>query len=250
MGVFTSLLTTPIDRLNLGARAHARLAAVGQEGFAACLARDDWRCRICGVRLPDFMEVEHVASHHDHTVANLSCMCQFCHNLRHPLWAASRGKFRLFWSSGTDQHLIHAIAWSVLLAGPLAHRMPEIQHAIERFLQAVEHREMQLRSLLGSTHPEGMCEAVYFANRHHGPKHGRTVAQRLDRHVRFWPVAANRALGGTARDAAHLSVWDGDGFRDRSDDLLEALRSTTSDLEPLRLACRQALALDRRRQQG
>jgi len=245
MGVFTSLLSTPIDRLNLGARAHAILAAEGWTGFAHCLARDNWRCQICGVRLPGYMEVEHVASHHDHAVSNLRCICQFCHNLRHPLWAANRGKFRPFWSSGTDQRLIHAIAWSVLMAGSFPEKMAEIHRAVEQFLMAIKRREMQLLSLLGSTHPEGMFESVFFTTRQYGPDYGRTVARQMDRHVRFWPTAANRSLGGTKRDAAQLSAWDGDGFQDRSGDLLDDMRAGTNDLDGLRRACQQAAVLGR-----
>ncbi|MCY4260717.1 MAG: HNH endonuclease [Rhodobacteraceae bacterium] len=240
MRVFGSLLTTPIDRLNIGARAHAILAAEGQQGYAECLARDDWHCRNCGVHLPDYMEVEHVASHDDHTVGNLICLCQFCHNLRHPLWAASRGRLRPFWSSGTDQRSIHALAWSVLITTLMPEGFAEAHRAIMHLLQAIRHREQQLRSLLGSTHPEAMFESLLYTNQQHGTDHSQAVASQLDTHIRFWPSAAD--YGGT-REAAALSVWDGDRFHDRSRQFGEDMSRSGHDLSRLRLACASAAGL-------
>ena len=87
---FGEIVRTDLSILGMGARAHSELASNNPKAISECLARDDWTCCICRTRIPGFMEVDHVQSHGPCQADQLRTICQFCHNLRHPLWAALR----------------------------------------------------------------------------------------------------------------------------------------------------------------
>lgn len=236
MAVFEYLVTTPLEWLRLGARDHAFIATQFNSEFAQCLARDKWTCHCCGTWLPGFMEVDHVGNHDWNHLEDIRAICQFCHNLRHPVWAALRGRFRAFWSSGIDQVSINRMAWSALSAEPLCRTIPDNHHALHRLQVSIERRELHLSNVMGSARPDAMFEALLIACQHVGPERVVGTARVLDQCVRFWPVAAERLMHGSARTAASLSTWQDTGFVDVTEEFLDSLSDKVSSPQSMRQA--------------
>ena len=241
MTVFEYVVTSPLDQLKHGAREHAVLATEHRQVFSRCLLRDDWTCHRCKTRLPGFMELDHVKSHDIHQEQNLRTICQFCHNLRHPLWAALRGRIRAFWSPATGQDSINRIAWSVLSAERCGHKMPDVQAAMHGFLEAIRHRELLLSDIIGSTHSEALFEAMLVSSRYMSSECSRHVARGLDQYIRFWPLAAERILEQPSRSSSTFSSWQGNRFVDMTGVLLENLPSKVEDPGLLREVYRLAM---------
>ncbi|MDE0113516.1 MAG: HNH endonuclease [Albidovulum sp.] len=209
--------------LALGARKHAMLATAASESVCRCLARDDWTCHICGVRLPEFMEVDHVNGHDASNLENLRTICQFCHNLRHPVWSALRGRLRLIWAPGLEQAKIHRLAWLVFMASGFngdEHACAMAEQASLRIAGCIDRRESAAVQVLGGSHVEAFFEALFAAKSMLDDDRFARLARTLDAHLRFWPVAADRVTRDGSRPSASVSCWREGGFADVSEELL------------------------------
>lgn len=194
----------------MGARRHAVLAAQMADAVDACCERDDWTCHICGIRLRHFMEVDHLAGHQPCGVDDIRTICQFCHQLRHLVWAAQRGRLRLIWAPKSSQILLNIMAWQVLLASPTTTGQlidEELTEAAKSVVKAAHRRERILADIIGGTHPVGFIEALRSLKRLKGEKAYIKTVKRLDQYVRFWPVATDRVLNISLPRTADLSHW-------------------------------------------
>ena len=163
---FGEIVRTDLSILGMGARAHSELASNNPKAISECLARDDWTCCICRTRIPGFMEVDHVQSHGPCQADQLRTICQFCHNLRHPLWAALRGRFRIFWAPGLEQLWINRIAWHVLFASRSrsdGEIDSDLNAAAQQIFNDVSRRETVLADILGGSDALGFWEALFTA---------------------------------------------------------------------------------------
>ncbi|MCY3878036.1 MAG: HNH endonuclease [Rhodobacteraceae bacterium] len=204
------ILETPAEELVFGARFHAMLAGGSPAAIAACLRRDDWTCHICGIRLRNYMEVDHI--HRHEAGASLRTICQFCHDLRHALWAANRGRLCVFWAPALAQIQLTRLAWHVLLASA----EEELAPIADDIAADVRRRERVLADIVGTSDPAGILEAMITLKRLGGETEFQQAVSLLGGVLRFWPTAANRISG----KAAGLKHWRDGGFRDLSMDLI------------------------------
>lgn len=69
----------------LGPRFHLLLARQNARAFRDALVDADWTCHACGIRVPEWMEVDHLdGDHGSQRPGNLGCICPWCHRARHP----------------------------------------------------------------------------------------------------------------------------------------------------------------------
>ena len=204
------LETSPL-KLRHGARFHSQLAARRAGETVKCLRRDNWRCHVCGIRIPECMEVDHVQEHVPGDAASLKTICQFCHDLRHPVWAGSRGRLQIIWAPDVSQPALTRIAWAVFLSSP-QHADPELAAAAREVAEAISRRESVLITILGSAHAGSLLEALRFCQDTSGAVAAKRLTRRLDSFVRFWPVAASRTVRQPERHCSDLSLWMQDRF--------------------------------------
>ena len=223
--------------LALGARAHSMILGKATGAASSRLAMDDWTCRVCGTRIPDFMEVDHTGGHAPCGPNGLSAICQFCHNLRHPLWAAARGRFRLFWGPDVSQRDVHRTAWQVLFAsGRVDGRdaNPEIRSAAALVVEDIDRRERALECIAGSANACGFLEALFAARDLLADSAFGGIADSLDKVVRFWPSAADRAADREIAAPASLACWREGRFEDLSAEIASRHWETEQSSDRLR----------------
>ncbi len=213
------LIGAPQEILAMGAREHAILATQCSKAISTRLDRDDWTCHVCKIRIQGFMEVDHIESHTPCGTGGIRTICQFCHNLRHIVWAALRGRLRLIWAPSLDQVSLAKLAWQVLFAsegGSGDSLAPELSEAARTVVDDVARRELVLAHILGSAHAEGFLEALFSARSLMDREAFAKAASRLDHFVRFWPTAAGRTNGKGIPPASAFGCWKDGRFVDMS----------------------------------
>ena len=223
--------------LALGARAHSTILGKAMGPASARLAMDDWTCRFCGTRIPDFMEVDHPDGHAPCGLNGLSAICQFCHNLRHPLWAAARGRFRLFWGPDVSQRDVHRAAWQVFFASGRVDGSdadPELQSAAALVVEDIDRRERALECIAGSADACGFLEALLTARDLLADSAFGSIADALNGVVRFWPSAADRAADREIAAPASLACWREGRFEDLSAEITALHWETEQSSDRLR----------------
>lgn len=225
------------DELALGARAHSLILGKAMAPALERLELDDWTCRVCGTRIPDCMEVDHLDVHAARGSKGLSAICQFCHNLRHPLWAAARGRFRLFWGPDMAQRDVHRAAWQVFFASGRvggSDADPELRSAAALVVEDIDRRESALECIAGSADACGFLEALLTARDLLSDSAFRRIAAALDGIVRFWPSATDRAANREIAAPASLSCWREGRFEDLAADAASRHWETEQSSERLR----------------
>lgn len=205
--------TGPISVLTLGLRQHGRLLAGRGSEIAAVMKKHDWNCHCCGIRIPEFMEIDHGAGGHTPSCKDLKPICTFCHNLRHPLWAAARGRIIPIHAPDVTQTDLNRMAWMVVAyRNNGAVRVDHVQKAIEARAAAFEQ-------VAGVAQAEPFLEAVmsYRLSMEAEQREGKLIVKHdalteMDRIVRFWPAEAMRNRD-TLPAAALLSTWTLGGFK-------------------------------------
>ena len=237
MDVLKSIMRTPLEALVLGAREHALLAGQMPDSVDACFKRDDWTCHVCGIRIPGYMEVDHVSGHRPCPAGDLRTICQFCHNLRHALWSANRGRLRILWAPELKQRPLTILAWQVLLASPDGEGKTlddELAAAAQGVAADAARRERVLADIIGAAHPGGLLESLFAVKRLKGEDALQSAVDRLDRYVRFWPAAARRANGTPVKASADFGHWRDSGFVSLSAQLISDRWNSQSSVDGLR----------------
>ena len=207
------------DVLAMGARSHSIIASACLDSMAARLALDDWTCSVCLTRIPGFMEMDHAERHEVCGTEGMRAICQFCHQLKHPIWAGLRGRVRLIWAPGLDQADINRTAWQVFFASTDGQGMAPnetLADAAARAVEDVDRRERVLEHIIGSAHPEAFFEAVFTARDLLAEAEFLSVSALLDSFVRFWPTAADRTPAHRAPSGNGLKCWRKGRFVDVS----------------------------------
>jgi len=244
--MLAELTSTPITSLNLGARDHAALAAGNEELHAEVFARDGHACHVCGSRCRDALEIDHQAGHRPTAASGLKAICQFCHNLRHPLWAASRHRIIPIYAPDISQAALHRLAWVALCWRDA----PEAPLDMTGLHGMIEDRRVQLCKRLGFRGADGFAddkrtrlvelmtlgsaEALFEAaltvadDVRIGPERAVRTLTAVDQYLRFWPTELMPGIEDLD-PAARLSRWDLGGFKVIADEVAGAVRE---DLSP------------------
>lgn len=207
--MFRYLLETPLELLTLGARAHAALNAEMMDEIVAAMERDAWTCRQCGVCLPGMMEIDHLGGHRVSGRSRIAPICRFCHDRKHLLWAASRGRLVPIHAPDLSHEHVTQIAWVILVhAGRNG-----IDHGC--LIYDLYARRKQAQVALGHGNLEATLEAVLAMADSKGREAANASADGLDSQIRLAPAA----LFGGPTD---MQVWTRGGYRPVSGNWREA----------------------------
>ena len=229
-GMLAKMLKINPEEASFGARYHAQLYTGSMNGIRESFGRDNWTCQTCQIRLPEFMEVDHKVHKSVCEAKELTTICQFCHNLKHPLWASLRGRMRLIWLPGMPQFMITRMAWGVFLAS-YQENIPSLFQSAERIIARVDRREAILADLLGSSDAEGFFESLHTIRRFTDDQRFWQKIKELDGIVRFWPTAVNAANSVMARPSTALGFWSTGKFLDLNQKSKELFWASCDDPE-------------------
>ena len=221
--------------LRLGARQHSILAGLRQKEIARALVASQWTCHCCGVSLPQLMEFDG-----GHGGTPVKAICQFCHNLDHPVWAAVRGRLEPIWAPDLDGPTLSRFSWTLLALGQIfpdslggdldpgddEREPPAISEAWREVLRPAARRASGLREMLenrrelfqarfGATATaESLLEGV-MVHRGRVESGKRAALDELLAGVRFAPALVVRGYEAT-EPPARVSAWNGTDFEDLS----------------------------------
>ncbi|MFG6082204.1 HNH endonuclease [Paracoccus litorisediminis] len=224
--MLAELLTTSINVQNLGARDHAALALGQEKIHAEVHKRDRHICRVCGSRVFEALEIDHIAGHRQSKAADLASICQFCHNLKHLSWAGARKRIVPIFAPDLTQSDLHRLAW-MLLAWRDA---PEMPVRVAKIIDMIERRRGRFEDVAKCSSAEALCEAALtIADADQiGRKAAKPVLQAVDHFARFWPAELTPEYE-TLDPASRLSRWNLGGFEVIADVVAEKIRN---DLKP------------------
>ena len=104
--------------LSLGACHHHALNAAMPDRVRDALRRAKWTCHVCGAYLPGFLEIEHFDWHKPGTYGPIAPICQFCHDLEHPLWAVARDRMvPVIMPPEISQRTLTRLCWLIISCG-------------------------------------------------------------------------------------------------------------------------------------
>lgn len=216
--MLSQIVTTPLPILTLGSRAHAMLLSESDKACIEVFARDKEACHVCGTSVPGFMEVDHVKGHKPSEARDLRCICPFCHDLRHPLWAAAHRRLVPIHAPDLTQVDVTRMAWTVIgLRGNEAAAQQAGQ-----ILEDVKKRRDRIKELLSCTEAEPLFEAAFTARQMLGEKKAAETLLGIDQYLRFWPSELLRRESDPV--SAGLSTWRLGGFSRLENGVVEACR--------------------------
>ena len=226
--MLSQIVKTPLPILTLGSRAHAMLLSESARACSEVFARDKETCHVCGTAVPGFMEVDHVKGHKPSEARDLRCICPFCHDLRHPLWAAAHRRFVPIHAPDLTQVDVTRLAWTLI---GLRGNEPAAQQA-GQILEDVKKRRNTIKDLLACTEAEPLFEAAFTAFQMLGEKKAAEILLGIDQYLRFFPSEVLRRDGEPV--SAGLSSWRLGGFTRLEAGVVDACRGP-GDLDVPRL---------------
>lgn len=211
-----SFLERPLTVLKMGLRQHEAILAPVGKLILPMMRKHDWTCHRCGVRIPEYMQVDHTKGHGNPDPEALRPICAFCHDQDHIIWAAARKRVIPILAPDVTNEQISRITWAV---AALRSR-PDDQdaaEAIENIIAAFRKRHHDFIERYGSEDADSAIEAVFRflapqekeTDREGAMK--RAIVKRFSSEVRFVPRAL---MEEDAEDASMtVSVWGIGGFR-------------------------------------
>jgi len=228
--MFTDVLSGHPRLLNLGARDHALINATMVPEIAQILKDRNWSCHVCGVHLEGLMEIDHLKGHKKSVVADIAPICQFCHDLRHPMWAMARKRAFPIFAPDISQIELTLFAWTLLSEMT----RDDASVSFDALLGAIGERESSAFDLLHGENMESALEAILVIRDREGTKKAGDVANMLDTHLRYLPSCT--------RDGEPLSRWTPEGFREVPLALLHSAMGPKPDFDRLSQAASELLA--------
>ena len=222
--MFGLVLSGGLRPLTLGARDHALINGTMGPEIVSCFTARDWTCHLCGVRLEGLMEVDHLRGHQTCSAADIAPICQFCHDLRHPIWSVSRRRVFPIFAPDLDQRALTRLCWALLSEMT----RPGGRETFEELSGALSERESAAFELLDGDNMESAIEAILVIRDRNGPEAARKAAADLDAQLRYVPFCV--------RDGEPIRRWTPEGFREVPIDLLHDAFGPAPDLNRMRIA--------------
>ena len=231
--MFTSILDIPLKVMTLGAIDHNILNTMMLDEIAAVMHRENWTCHVCGICLPEMMEIDHLKGHSPEGKNALAPICMVCHNLKHPLWAASRDRLRIIHAPELDYSYISRCTWSLLTH----HGRPGFDINQRGFVRDLNSRREDARDALGHDNPESIFEAILtLAKDEKNIKRLREKLEERDQFLRIVPVVL-------LDETAGIDIWTKGGFQPPSEDWKDPiLKGETIDYEAFKRAGKALMA--------
>lgn len=228
--MFQSVLTGNPRQLTLSARDHALINASMADVIAAVFRDRDWTCHVCGVRIEGLMEVDHLKGHRRCGPEGVAPICQFCHDLKHPIWAMSRKRAFPVYAPDLTQTDLSRFAWTLL--SEMTREGAE--EGFDALIEAIGEREAAAFEMLDGENMESALEAVLTLRDRLGQEAASRVCRELDAHIRFLPACV--------RDGEPILRWTAAGFRPVPVELLQHAFGPAPDLGKLQRAAAEILA--------
>lgn len=225
--MFQTVLTGNPRLMNLGARDHALINATMSEAVAPALKMGDWTCHVCQVRLKGLMEVDHLKGHRSCGASDLRPICQFCHDLKHPMWAMARKRAFPIYAPDLDQSSLSRLSWSLLCEMT----RPDGTESFDPLVGSFGERESAAYDLLQGENMESALEAIIVVRDREGAALAQTAAALLDASIRYLPTVI--------RDGEPVQKWTVSGFREVPLDLLHTAMGPVPDLSRMSAASRE-----------
>ena len=193
---FSLILQRPRTELLFDAHQQNRRNAAMPDRVRQALHRHDWTCNVCGVRLPGLMKIDHLDGHGPG--GRIAPICQLCHDLKHPLWAAAEHRLAPVALQEMDQRTLTRLCWIMLSRSLHEERGKERLRPIIRVLA---QRRIQAERALRTTHMTEAFEGLFTVLDFVGAESANGIAWRLDDCVRLMPAAV--------LDSSTLCAWTG-----------------------------------------
>jgi hypothetical protein len=220
--MLSDMIKSSMVTLNLRAIDHGSLLTREAKKCQEVFNREKDRCHVCGFRIPGYMEIDHLKGHRPCPASDMSCICQFCHNIKHPIWSAARKRIVPVYAPEFTQEDLHRLAWTVLAWRDGEGDLP-VSIADIPALMASRHEK--IKDILGCMDAESLFEAALGLPRLLGDNVAAETLMKIDQFLRFWPselMPDHESLPKGAR----LSNWTIGGFRVVADDVAAAIRQT------------------------
>jgi hypothetical protein len=228
--MFQAVLSGSPRQLTLSARDHALINASMPDAIAAALKAGDWNCHVCGVRLKGLMEVDHLKGHRKCGPESLAPICQFCHDLKHPMWAMARKRAFPVYAPDLSQPDLTRFSWTLL--SEMTRDGGE--ERLEGLLEAIGEREAAAFEMMDGENMESALEAVLVLRDRAGQEAALKACRALDAALRFMPACV--------RDGAPLTRWTPAGFRPVPVTLLHDAFGPAPDFDKLSRAAEELSA--------
>ncbi|MFG6573566.1 HNH endonuclease signature motif containing protein [Sulfitobacter sp. 1A13353] len=200
--MFTSLIQSPLTSLTLSAKAHNMLNATMIDEIVQTMRTHDWNCNTCGTRMPEMMEVDHLKGHKPAGKDALAPICQFCHDRKHLLWAASRKRVTLIHAPDLSYEELSQISWAMV-----THKEREGFTIDAKKLQRdLSSRQEDAFDAIGHTNLEAIFEAIYALRDAKGEEAVLARLTEMDAHIKIAPAAI-------FMDQPVIEGWARGGFR-------------------------------------
>ncbi|MBW3243572.1 hypothetical protein KUV57_12940 [Epibacterium sp. DP7N7-1] len=218
--MLSDMLKSSIVTMNLRVVDHAALLVPQASECAEVHSRDQDRCHVCGFRVPGMMEIDHLAGHRKSTSKEMACICQFCHNLKHPLWAGARKRIVPIYAPDMTQEDLHRLAWVVLAWRDAPDTAPV---DVAGVLTDIENRRDRLTDMISCKDAESLFEASLGLPDLVGEKDAAATLLRVDQFLRFWPAELTHGYEMLPK-GSRLSSWGVGGFRVMAEEAAAAIR--------------------------
>lgn len=199
--MFTHVLNENARLLTLSARDHALINGTIGAAIGVVFREGDWTCNTCGIRIEGLMEVDHLKAHKQVDAGEMAPICQFCHDLKHPIWAMSRKRAFPVYAPDLKQADLSRFSWTVLSEMT----RPNAPDGFDALLDALGEREAAAFEMLDGENMEAALEALFVIRDRVGAGAAERVAGELDKHIRFLPSCI--------RDGSPVRRWTPAGFR-------------------------------------
>jgi hypothetical protein len=227
--MFQLVLDGSPRQLTLSGRDHALINASMADVIAKVFQDHDWTCHVCGVRLEGLMEIDHLKGHRPCEAASVASICQFCHDLRHPMWAMSRKRAFPVYAPDIPQAALSRFAWTLLSEMTRTNG----EEMFEGLIDAIAERESAAFEMLDGENMESALEAILVLKGRSGAHIAAKACRELDAQIRFLPSCV--------RDGQPLLRWTSAGFRPVPIDILHRAFGPEPDFEKLSRAASELI---------
>ena len=234
--MLAEMMNRSIVTMNLRLVDHAALLTPQAKAVGEVFNRDKECCHVCGSKIPGMMEIDHLKGHRQCGKEDMATICQFCHNLEHPIWAAARKKFFPIYAPELSQIDVNRLAWTVLAWRESLRE--DLPFDLAGLYASVGNRRTEIVRLLSCQSAASLFESAFILRDKVGSKAASKALLQLDQFVRFWPSEVIQDPSGLP-PSARLSTWSFGGFKPFPRMAAEAIRGSVSpDFDKISRAAR------------
>ena len=184
---FSLLPRQPRKLLSLGACHHYALNAAMPDRVRDALRSASWTCHVCGAYLPGFLEIDHFDNHEPGSHGPIAPICQFCHDLKHPLWAVARDRMvPVMISPEISQSTLTRLCWLII---SYSLHWPDTERHMQNLIRKLRCREPAYDGVIDTCHIADLFESLLGVVDFDGVEDAEEMAQFLDAKIRFLPSA-------------------------------------------------------------